>query len=353
MLLNKGLIHIGLPIPVGAEFTLVKVNDSYGYASAAELSLFRRRLPATNLRFITGVMWDGRESFPGTGTTPILVTAAPEENTAALFNDLKHQANDATLTHAQAASPLTDDQQTAIALFELNLATAQQRVQGAGLLDIREAEGGPAFVAIQPFYVTIDDVLSGDVTGAPFDRNAMTLSQAWRSSPFRERREIARGTKLFGTKQFDITGIGGLNDDLGLPTIRGTCTTCHDTPNIGNHSVALPLDLGLTGASRRTSDMPLYTLQNLQIGTTRTTTDPGRALLVFLDVADGMLTFFSAKVARSLRPGGAHAGLVEGGEPSVRRLAELGLFTIERAFDPATGGQVVMSPRVDALPAAK
>ena len=26
--------------------------------------------------------------------------------------------------------------------------------------------------------------------------------------------------------------IGGLNEDLGLPTIQGTCTTCHDTPNM-------------------------------------------------------------------------------------------------------------------------
>ena len=66
---------------------------------------------------------------------------------------------------------------------------------------------------------------------------------------------------------------------MGLPTILGTCTTCHDTPYIGNHSVALPIAFGLTDASRRTLDMPLYTLQNLQTGETRSTTDPGRALL--------------------------------------------------------------------------
>ena len=34
--------------------------------------------------------------------------------------------------------------------------------------------------------------------------------------------------------------------------IRGSCTTCHDTPNVGNHSVALPIDIGLTDGSRRT-----------------------------------------------------------------------------------------------------
>ena len=105
MLLNKGLIRVGLPIPAGAEFALVGVDDPYGYASASELSLFRRPLPSTNLRFLTAVMWDGRESFAPMGTTPILSTATPDQNAAALFNDLKHQANDATLTHAQGGLP--------------------------------------------------------------------------------------------------------------------------------------------------------------------------------------------------------------------------------------------------------
>ena len=103
MLLTKGLIRIGLPIPAGAEFTLVDVDDPYGYASASELSLFRRPIPSTNLRFLTAVMWDGRESFAPMGTTPILSSASPQDNALALFNDLKHQANDATTTHAQGA----------------------------------------------------------------------------------------------------------------------------------------------------------------------------------------------------------------------------------------------------------
>ena len=46
-------------------------------------------------------MWDGRESFAPMGTTPILANATPDQNAVALFNDLKHQANDATTGHAQ------------------------------------------------------------------------------------------------------------------------------------------------------------------------------------------------------------------------------------------------------------
>jgi cytochrome c peroxidase len=84
---------------------------------------------------------------------------------------------------------------------------------------------------------------------------------------------------LFNTKPIAITGVGGLNDALGLPTIAGTCTTCHDAPNIGNHSVALPINIGTADASLRTPDMPLYTLRNNATGALVQTTDPARALI--------------------------------------------------------------------------
>ncbi|MGE5192780.1 MAG: hypothetical protein ACM3U2_09775, partial [Deltaproteobacteria bacterium] len=92
MLLTKGVIRVGLPMPAGAEFVLLDVDDPYGFASAAQLSLFRRPLPSTNLRFLTGVMWDGRESYPPMGTLPILPTNTPAQNAIVIFNDLKHQA---------------------------------------------------------------------------------------------------------------------------------------------------------------------------------------------------------------------------------------------------------------------
>jgi cytochrome c peroxidase len=279
MLLNKGVIRVGLRIPPNAEFALVAVDDPYGYANASELSLFRRPLPSTNLRFLTGVMWDGRESFGPLGTTPINPGATPEQNAAVLLSDLKHQANDATMTHAQAPSPLTDDVADAIAQFELNLATAQQRDRHVGSLDQHGAQGGPAFLADQPFYVTINDALGADANGMPFDPDAMTLYGAWTNARNRRRAAIARGAALFGATRIRITGVGGLNDDLGVPVILGSCSTCHDTPNVGNHSVPLPIDIGLTDTKFRTSDMPLYTLRKIATGEIRKTSDPGRALL--------------------------------------------------------------------------
>ena len=40
-----------------------------------------------------------------------------------------------------------------------------------------------------------------------------------------------------------------------------------------------PLNIGLTDASRRTADMPLYTLRRISTGDTVQTTDPGRAMI--------------------------------------------------------------------------
>jgi cytochrome c peroxidase len=279
MLLRKGVIRIGLPIPAGAEYAPVGVDDPYGYVSVSEISLFRRPLPAANLRFLTAVMWDGRESFAPLGTTPIAAGLTPQQDAAALFADLEHQAADATRTHAQGVAPLSEDVAGAIVRFELNLATAQQRLRRAGELDVHGGQGGPAFLAAQAFYVTINDVLGADVNGEPFNPDAMTLYNAWVYSRHERHRAIARGAALIGATRIRITDVGGLNDALGLPVILGSCTTCHDTPNVGNHSVPLPIDIGVTDENVRSRDMPLYTLRNVATGKICKTSDPGRALL--------------------------------------------------------------------------
>ncbi len=76
MLLNRGTIRVGLPIPANAQFTLSAVNDPYNFATAAQLSLFRKPLPATNLRFLSTVMWDGRFAYAPTGNVPLAIGAA-------------------------------------------------------------------------------------------------------------------------------------------------------------------------------------------------------------------------------------------------------------------------------------
>jgi hypothetical protein len=277
MLLRKALIRVGIGIPIGAQFELAAVDDPYNFASAAQLSLFRRPLPSTNLGFLTTIMWDGRETH-----AKFLTTNTPVQNFANLVTNLTSQAIDATTGHAQASAAPTALQLQQIVNFELAIITAQLRDDNAGALDAHAAMGGPFNLSIQPFYVGINDVLGADPITHAFDPSAMRLYTAWLSSPDPERRSIARGEELFNTTPISITGVGGLNDALGVQVIHGTCTTCHDTPNVGNHSVALPIDIGLTDASRRTPDLPLYTLRNLATGALRQTSDPGRALVTGL-----------------------------------------------------------------------
>ena len=134
--------------------------------SASELSLFRRPLPATNLRFLTAVMWDGRESFAPMGTTPIRSDATPDENAHGPVRRPQAPGQRRDPRARPGRVPLTDDQADAIVQFELNLATAQQKLRHVGELDAQGGQGGPAFVAAQPFYVTINDVLGADASGA-------------------------------------------------------------------------------------------------------------------------------------------------------------------------------------------
>jgi cytochrome c peroxidase len=279
LLLNRGLIRVGLPIPANAEFSLTAVDDPYHYASAAELSLFRRPLPATNLGFLTTVMWDGRET-----AAPFKPPMDAGVDSADLDASLASQAKDAVLGHAQGTAAPSDAVLAQIVAFESGLSTAQIRDDNAGLLNDDDAIGGPRVLANLRFYVGINDALGADPTGAAFDPSAMHLFDAWATQhgngrTGRARAAIQRGEALFNTFPITITGVAGLNDVTGQPSIQGHCSTCHDTPNVGNHSVAAPLDIGLADASRRTPDMPLYTLTNNQTGASVQTTDPGRALL--------------------------------------------------------------------------
>src|SRR6266540_4087302 len=62
MLLNHGVIRVGIGVSNTADFTLLLAQDPYYFASSSELSLFRRPLPSVNVAFNTLTMWDGRES---------------------------------------------------------------------------------------------------------------------------------------------------------------------------------------------------------------------------------------------------------------------------------------------------
>jgi cytochrome c peroxidase len=273
-LLSKGLIRISLSAPATAEFTIVNISDPYSCAetTVTNPAFYRRPLPSTNLGFLSTVMWDGRESGGGKSMDASLST----------------QAIDATATHAQGAVALTQQQVQQIVTFEKGLFTAQVVDTDANELTQRGGQGGPMSLSNQQFYIGINDPLGGNPTGKAFDPVAFATFAKWRNLAgadkfSQERRSIARGEDLFNTLPIAITGVAGLNDALNLPVINGTCTTCHDAPNAGNHSVSLAINIGVTDATPQgpldVAGLPVYTVICNATSQIYSVTDLGRAMI--------------------------------------------------------------------------
>ncbi len=311
LLWKSGLIRIPTPVPLNAEFSISVVHDPYGCALQIDTktqlltaSVYRRPLPTANVSFLSAVMFDGRETILPLTSTPTL--------DANLRADLIHQATDAILNHAQAAQAPNDAQLESIVDFEFGTYSAQYWDDEAGLLSDRGALGGPYNPANQLYYPGINDTLGADPNSSPFTPASMTLYAAWERSPHQHlegeraeaRAQIAAGEKLFNSAPMTITNVRGLNDNAALnkpASFSGTCATCHDTPNIGHHSLPLPLDIGtghsanpsyesdpvISGAVSQLSmpDLPVFLISGctspFSAGQVASfyTNDPGRALI--------------------------------------------------------------------------
>ena len=324
VLLSHGLIRVALTLPASAKFQIRAVVDPYGCAITTDpltglqtVSVYRRPLPAANLKFLSTVMWDGRES-----TTNALNDEASFQHNLVL--DLMQQAIDATTGHAQATVPPTLAQQQDIVNFELGLFSAQIADSHAGPLNVDGANGGALNLAntAPDYYPGVNDVLGGDPHAVPFNTDSFSLFSAWQNAtprhehgPFARqvaeaRADIAAGEILFNTRPITISGVRGLNDNAAVATalgvslpiesFQGTCTTCHDTPSVGNHSLPLPLDLGLVHSASEETDpaisdalsqltlakVPVYEIDGCPdpfSGSSQPvkiyTTDPGKALI--------------------------------------------------------------------------
>jgi cytochrome c peroxidase len=312
LLRTRGLIRIALAVPSGADYAVTAVSNRYGCNETDVISQYRRPLPATNLTFLSTVMWDGRESTPLTGTTKILYANYP----GSLESDLAHQSLDATITHAQGdGTRPTPAEQQEIVNFETALFTAQSFGLFTGPLNSAGANGGPMPLASLPFFVSINSSVHALLPNGPeqpgglmtpgdgqFTSNIFNLYNAWSALPSYDfRASVARGQAIFNTRPITITGVAGINDDVsdgglvsgGIPSLTGTCGTCHDTPNVGNHSFPTPLNIG-TGdpdppnahvnlGGLDISYLPQITACQLLNGqpsdTCKTTTDLGQALI--------------------------------------------------------------------------
>jgi cytochrome c peroxidase len=274
LLLTKGLIRIFLPLPASRDFNITALKDLYGCttlnSSPPVVSVYRRPLPATSLEFLlNSVSACQGTTSPPPGCTPLSIMWDGREPS------LQSQAIDATEGHAQGAQP-TDAEIAAIVAFETNTFDAQVFDFQAGYLAADGATGGPVALSQQEFFEGINDVLSPGFSPIIFTDYAawenLLSSDADDLNPGQA--SVARGEILFNTKTFTINGVNGLNlfksDPLGANNIVGTCGTCHDSPNVGNHSLKLAIDIGVPDAAPPALDisgLPLFTVTCTGTGT--------------------------------------------------------------------------------------
>jgi cytochrome c peroxidase len=131
-------------------------------------------------------------------------------------------------------------------------------------------------------------------------KSLLGSARRWTNWPRLNRR---RGQAIFNSIPINITGVAGINDDVsagglvagGIPSLQGTCGTCHDTPNVGNHSFPTPLDIGTgdpsaSGPSANLGGLDISYLPSITVCKTdpatdsptsncKTTTDLGQALI--------------------------------------------------------------------------
>jgi len=311
LLRTRGLIRVGIDVPAGADFDIVEVDNPYGCGETNNISMYRRPLPSTNLRFLSAVMWDGRQSA---GANKIIYT----NYSTALITNLLRQSLDATNGHAQGTGlQPTNLQKQQIVDFEMSLFTAQATGKSTGSLNGQGAGGGPEALVTAPFFISINSSVNfllpqfeqpGGITapqGDPpvgdgqFNPEVFNLFDAWKNLPVKDARAaVARGQALFNSTPISITGVAGINDDVaaggllpgGVTSLTGTCSTCHDTPGIGNHSFPTPLNIGVGDLSPTNPGLSMGGLDISYLPTITackksdasvcvTTTDLGQALI--------------------------------------------------------------------------
>ncbi len=281
----KGLVRVPrlLAAITANQWSITAVKDPYGCETSAKLGLsqfgpgvptqgfaimYRRVLPAGNLPFITSIGADGK------------------------FPNLFLQAIAAISGHEQPGP--TSGVQKAAAIgamnYELSVFTAQLSDNAAGALNANGATGGPDGIAAQAFQPGQNDPFGGDPNGKPFNSHVFSLFDAWtnpaNASLTPSQLSIGRGQTIFNNRPFNISGVAGLNDVQNIPNISGTCSTCHNTPNVGTHSLPVLVDEGLSGTSIASaldnSYLPVFTVQcnsGPLAGQTYTVTDLGQALI--------------------------------------------------------------------------
>jgi len=252
-------------IPATAEFIVTAVADPSGFSTTTSFLNFRRPTAIANESKVSS----------------ILNTSGPVQDIPAQLAGLMRGA---AQLHEQRdpANPVPVDKQNAGRDFMLGVFFAQTVDNAAGRLDDAGARGGPVNLSMVPFTLGMNDPAT-----PTFDRKVFNIFDAWETYAVNHRRNdcvgdaraaIYRGQEIFNYNEFDISGVAGFNNVMGQEHVQGTCSTCHNTPNVGGHSVIRMMDIGTADPANCDPALPLVTVKNKTSDATRTVCDLGRGL---------------------------------------------------------------------------
>jgi hypothetical protein len=197
----------------------------------------------------------------------------------------------ATRVHGLTTYTPTDEEQNQGADFMQFTYFAQIEDERAGRLDADGARGGPVHLSEQEWFVGINHSSTGPSTRKVFD-----IYDAWIGDYDEDRRLIAEGQEIFNFRE-NANG--------------GTCSGCHNSPNVGTRSIYQLFDIGIVDVYDE--DLPRVTLRNKTTGETRTVSNLGRAAATGLWTDIGRMSvptlrglaqrapYFSSGQARSLK----------------------------------------------------
>jgi cytochrome c peroxidase len=285
-LLARGLTRFTRTNPATSEYDVIAVSDPSGFSTTAAFLNFRRPTPTANESLVSSVTWTAGPGLVRNALSGLVGGAA----------NLHEQRDPTTPVPADVVQAQDD--------FQLGIFFAQSIDAVAGRLDTDGATGGPTNLMNQPFHIGINDIQGLDPSGQPFSSKVFNLFDAWAvynqsgehdhdhahaCSPWMAndsthrhrvaaaRATIYRGQEIFNNTPITITGVNGLNDVLGQPTVTATCSTCHNAPNVGGHSVVRMFDVGTADQVNCGPMLPQVTVKNKTTADTRTLCDLGRA----------------------------------------------------------------------------
>jgi hypothetical protein len=343
LLIEHGLFRITRPWPpmagdgsaIEPEFTLEVVRDPtgcnldsrYGLQSAKPtVSVFRRPRPAANLNFATAI---GFAFDPKNGLPLVIDPESGQPTSGNILSDVRvrtlpAQAIDALVSHAEAVGTIDHAAINGILDFETRLFTAQSSDQRAGDLAGDGALGGPDNLAVAPAG-QLQSSTANPIWGEFTPWKDLPAPANGETDPVREfRLSVARGAKIFASRQFLVTDTAGINDTgFGNP-VRNSCAFCHNMLHAGLDVAPGQVDLGTTNTphANQQPDLPMFRLTcnnprapQPYLGRVVYTHDPGYALTTGKCIDIGKIT------AQSMRGLAARAPYFSNG--SAKTLADV------------------------------